>query len=42
VRQGDSLSPFLFDLVSDVLYRILLNAQQQGFIKGVVIVKINV
>jgi Reverse transcriptase (RNA-dependent DNA polymerase) len=37
VRQGDPLSPFLFDLVSDVLHRILLNAQQQGFIKGVVI-----
>jgi Reverse transcriptase (RNA-dependent DNA polymerase) len=37
VRQGDPLSPFLFDLVSDVLHIILFNAEQQGFIKGVVI-----
>jgi hypothetical protein len=42
VRQGDPPSPFLFDLISDVLLRILLNAQQQDFIKGVVIDRTNI
>jgi hypothetical protein len=42
VRPGDPLSPFLFDLVSDVLHRILFNSQQNGFIKGVVIDKTNI
>jgi Reverse transcriptase (RNA-dependent DNA polymerase) len=42
VRQGDSLSPFLFYLVSDVLHRILFNAQQNSYIKGVVIDRANI
>jgi hypothetical protein len=42
VRQDDLLSPFLFDLVSDVLHMILFNAQQNVFIKGVVIDKTNI
>jgi Reverse transcriptase (RNA-dependent DNA polymerase) len=33
VRQGDSLSPFLFDLVVDIL-NILNNAQDKLYIKG--------
>jgi hypothetical protein len=33
VRQGDSLSLFLFDLVADVLNILLGNAKKQGFLK---------
>jgi Reverse transcriptase (RNA-dependent DNA polymerase) len=35
LRQGDLLSPFLFDIVSDTLHRILENASKEGFLKGV-------
>jgi Reverse transcriptase (RNA-dependent DNA polymerase) len=34
VRQGDSLSPFLFDLVADVFHIILHKALNNGMIKG--------
>jgi Reverse transcriptase (RNA-dependent DNA polymerase) len=34
MRQGDPLSPFLFDLVANGFYIILHKAQQSGFIKG--------
>jgi Reverse transcriptase (RNA-dependent DNA polymerase) len=35
VRQGDPLSPFLFDLVTDVLHRIIHNAQEHGYLSGI-------
>jgi Reverse transcriptase (RNA-dependent DNA polymerase) len=35
VRQGDPLSPFLFDLVSDSFHRFLYNASKEGFLKGI-------
>jgi Reverse transcriptase (RNA-dependent DNA polymerase) len=35
VRQGDPISPFLFDLVVDVLNILLGNARRQGFLKGI-------
>jgi hypothetical protein len=34
VRQGDPLSPFLFDLVDDIFHRILHKALNNGMIKG--------
>jgi hypothetical protein len=34
VRQGDHLSPFLFDLVPDVFHRILQKAQTNGILRG--------
>lgn len=34
LRQGDPMSPFLFDLVADVLNKLLSNAQHMGRIKG--------
>lgn len=34
LRQGDPLSPLLFDLVADTLNKILSNAQSSGFISG--------
>jgi hypothetical protein len=34
VRQGDLLSPFLFDLVADILNKLLNNVQSLGFLKG--------
>jgi Reverse transcriptase (RNA-dependent DNA polymerase) len=34
VRQGDPLSPFLFDLVADVFHRILQKAQSNGILRG--------
>ena len=34
LRQGDPLSPFLFDLVAESLNKILTNAQSAGFIQG--------
>jgi Reverse transcriptase (RNA-dependent DNA polymerase) len=34
VRQGDPLSPCLFDLIADVLNKLLNNAQSLGFLKG--------
>jgi hypothetical protein len=34
VRQGDSLSPFLFDLVADIFHIILHKALNNGMIKG--------
>ena len=34
-RQVDPLSPFLFDLVADILNSILNNARKQGYLKGV-------
>jgi Reverse transcriptase (RNA-dependent DNA polymerase) len=33
-RQGDPLSPFLFDLVADVLNILLQNARHLGYLKG--------
>jgi hypothetical protein len=38
VRQGDSLSPFLFDLVADVLNILLGNARTKGYLKGLGVV----
>lgn len=34
LRQGDPMSPFLFDLVADALHKLLSNAQLMGIIKG--------
>jgi Reverse transcriptase (RNA-dependent DNA polymerase) len=34
VRQGDLLSPFLFDLVADVFHRILQKAQSNRILRG--------
>jgi Reverse transcriptase (RNA-dependent DNA polymerase) len=34
LRQGDPLSPFLFNLVADTLSKILKSAQQGSFIEG--------
>lgn len=34
VRQGDPLSPFLFDIVADVLNRIIKNAHNKGHLHG--------
>jgi hypothetical protein len=35
VRQGDPLSPFLFDIVSEAFHRILSNASKEDYLKGV-------
>jgi hypothetical protein len=34
LRQGDSISPLLFDLAADALARIMENAKQSGVVKG--------
>ena len=34
LRQGDSLSPFLFTLVADVLSRMLLRAEERNMLEG--------
>lgn len=34
-QDGDPLSPFLFDLVADVLNRILHKAQENGHMEGI-------
>ena len=34
LRQGDSLSPFLFTLVADVLSRMLLRADERNSLEG--------
>ena len=34
LRQGDSLSPFLFTLVADVLSRMLLRAEERNLLEG--------
>ena len=34
LRQGDPLSPILFNLVADVFTRMLMKAANQGFIQG--------
>ena len=34
VRQGDPLSPFLFNLAADCLTKMVLNAQENGLFKG--------
>jgi hypothetical protein len=35
VRQGDPLSHFVFDIVSKAFHRILSNASNEGYLKGV-------
>jgi Reverse transcriptase (RNA-dependent DNA polymerase) len=35
VRQGDPLSSFLFNLITDVLHRIIHNAQEHGYLSGI-------
>jgi Reverse transcriptase (RNA-dependent DNA polymerase) len=35
VWQNDPLSPFLFDIVSEAFHRILSNASNEGYLKGV-------
>uniref|UniRef100_A0A453T243 Reverse transcriptase domain-containing protein n=1 Tax=Aegilops tauschii subsp. strangulata TaxID=200361 RepID=A0A453T243_AEGTS len=34
VRQGDSISPFLFNLAAKCLSKMILNAQKNGLFKG--------
>lgn len=36
MRQGDPLSPFLFNIAADNLAKMILMAQQNGIIKGLV------
>jgi hypothetical protein len=39
VGQGDLMFPFLFDIVSEAFYKILFNASQKGYLKGVQIAR---
>lgn len=34
LRQGDPLPPFLFDLIADALNKVIWNATQGGYLKG--------
>jgi hypothetical protein len=36
VRQGDPLSPLLFNVAADVLTRMVLSAQQNGLVTGLI------
>lgn len=35
LRQGDPLSPFLFNMAAEILNRLLVKAQNLGLMKGV-------
>ena len=39
LRQGDPLSPFLFTLVTDVLSRMLLRAEERNSLEGFRVVR---